>query len=686
METYYNDIDKFCCKVIDKNIERGNLPKGVVDNRDIKEVQARELMGYQHVHLYCGVGAFPLAFERCSFPIHLRTITAGFPCFVAGTLILSERGYVPIESLSVGDKVLTHKGRWQPVTAVMQRTDAPLRKVFAGGCSGIVTTDEHPFFARSRGWSNTKRRTFTQPEWTEAKDLTTNHFVAQMLPEEQSSRDNHTDDFWWVVGRYIADGWRVERKDRTNSGRVVICSSYAKAELLSDKITCAGFHATRVEERTVVKFHISNNEFYHFLQPFGHLAHNKLLPGWVFELGAGSCAALLDGYLAGDGYRDNRNPGPYWRATTVSKALAYSVALLAQRAYGVVASIRSYAVPDTTIIEGRTVRQRTQWIVCIPDSNRSAFIEGPYGWKEVRSSEPCGMGTVYNIAVSEDESYLAEGAIVHNCQPHSFAGARRASADERDLWGETLRIVCGFRPDYLMVENVFGILSSENGQFFGRVLRDLAQAGYDAEWQVLSAASFGPPHMRERLFLVAYPVALTSSQRCQEQQETNRIYTELDASNLSLANTDIGSQRFLSIGTEETYAQAGCGSSLSGLMEHANGQRQQERQLFRGNGQQGQSAGRHTASYRTFRGLERRLGGVPYGFPYWLDKYRWPSGPSQPQHAWEPPRITEEKQINKTARLKALGNAICVVCAEYIARCIKQYEEEKVEGCTDGVA
>jgi DNA (cytosine-5)-methyltransferase 1 len=91
------------------------------------------------------------------------------------------------------------------------------------------------------------------------------------------------------------------------------------------------------------------------------------------------------------------------------------------------------------------------------------------------------------------------------CQPHSLAGKRRASNDERDLWTEFYRAIRELKPKWVVAENVRGLLSSENGRFFGGILRDLAGCGYDAEWQVLSAAQFGAPHIRERVWIVAYP-------------------------------------------------------------------------------------------------------------------------------------------------------------------------------------
>lgn len=90
------------------------------------------------------------------------------------------------------------------------------------------------------------------------------------------------------------------------------------------------------------------------------------------------------------------------------------------------------------------------------------------------------------------------------CQPHSSAGLRRGSADERDLWDEFVRVIRGTRPRWVVGENVTGLLTTEDGRFFGRVLRDLAGLGFDAEWSVLSACAVGAPHTRERVFIVAH--------------------------------------------------------------------------------------------------------------------------------------------------------------------------------------
>jgi len=90
------------------------------------------------------------------------------------------------------------------------------------------------------------------------------------------------------------------------------------------------------------------------------------------------------------------------------------------------------------------------------------------------------------------------------CQPHSLAGKRLASCDERDLWGEMRRVICEVRPGWVVAENVPGLLSSEHGRFFAGVLRDFSGMGYSVGWCVLSAFEVGAYHRRERIAIVAY--------------------------------------------------------------------------------------------------------------------------------------------------------------------------------------
>jgi DNA (cytosine-5)-methyltransferase 1 len=86
------------------------------------------------------------------------------------------------------------------------------------------------------------------------------------------------------------------------------------------------------------------------------------------------------------------------------------------------------------------------------------------------------------------------------CQPWSVAGKKKGLQDERWIWPEIYRIVCQIRPRYVFLENVMGLCN----QGLGHVLRDLAQSGYDAEWDLFSVKECEGPQLRERLFILAY--------------------------------------------------------------------------------------------------------------------------------------------------------------------------------------
>lgn len=89
------------------------------------------------------------------------------------------------------------------------------------------------------------------------------------------------------------------------------------------------------------------------------------------------------------------------------------------------------------------------------------------------------------------------------CQPWSKAGPQHGSSDSRNLWPETISTIRAVRPRYVLLENVPQLLRHD---YFGTILGDLAQEGYDAEWDVLSAWDFGAVHVRKRLFIIAYPI------------------------------------------------------------------------------------------------------------------------------------------------------------------------------------
>ena len=92
------------------------------------------------------------------------------------------------------------------------------------------------------------------------------------------------------------------------------------------------------------------------------------------------------------------------------------------------------------------------------------------------------------------------------CQDLSVAGKQRG-INERTrsgLFYESIRLLREVRPRFALFENVRNLLSHEKGETFQEVLFQIAKAGYNAEWSVVSAKDLGACHLRERVWIVAY--------------------------------------------------------------------------------------------------------------------------------------------------------------------------------------
>ncbi len=110
-------------------------------------------------------------------------------------------------------------------------------------------------------------------------------------------------------------------------------------------------------------------------------------------------------------------------------------------------------------------------------------------WGDIREVDPDDLPRV---------ELLAGG---FPCQDIARVG-RRAGIDgpKSGLWAEYARLIRALRPRYVLVENTTSLLV----RGIDRVTGDLAACGYDCEWDCLPAAAFGAPHIRDRLYLLAY--------------------------------------------------------------------------------------------------------------------------------------------------------------------------------------
>lgn len=88
------------------------------------------------------------------------------------------------------------------------------------------------------------------------------------------------------------------------------------------------------------------------------------------------------------------------------------------------------------------------------------------------------------------------------CQDISVAGKGEGLDGKRSgLWFEYKRLIQEIKPRYVIIENVANLRSKG----LSAVLQDLREIGYDAEWHIISARSVGAVHLRERIWIIAYP-------------------------------------------------------------------------------------------------------------------------------------------------------------------------------------
>ena len=114
---------------------------------------------------------------------------------------------------------------------------------------------------------------------------------------------------------------------------------------------------------------------------------------------------------------------------------------------------------------------------------------------------PEGDITKINAADIPDHDILCGG---FPCQDVSIAGKRKGLCGARTgLFFDIIRILREKQPRIVLLENVKGLLSSNNGWDFARILIELENIGYECEWQVLNTAAFLPQN-RERVFIIGH--------------------------------------------------------------------------------------------------------------------------------------------------------------------------------------
>ena len=266
------------------------------------------------------------------------------------------------------------------------------------------------------------------------------------------------------------------------------------------------------------------------------------------------------------------------------------------------------------------------------------------------------------------------------CQDISVAGLQKGITEETrsGLFFELMRVIRMVRPQYVVLENVAAILN----RGLDIVLRELSEAGYDAEWSVIPASSVGACHKRSRWWLVAYP----NSFRCGGGSSERRSIRERPFFSGEQKRREMGSEtQRCSINTSNPNDNGSpsaekCGFNAEASDRTQKGQNQScqsERSSEPSSSRAIQSSTEFTNSYS--KGVERRKFTIPKELQN--ATYTWQSNTPHLSPEW---RKYVSKSVlcrgddglrNRVDRLRSLGNSVVPQCAAIPLQRVKDLYE-----------
>jgi len=382
-------------------------------------------------------GVFWQMLERGDFPaVSMGSRVPWDRCFPAGTLVRAEGGHRPIESLKVGERVLTHEGRLRPITRAMSRT-ATTRLLDVVGLPVLRVTDEHPLFVirkggvracrgSSRGMkpghrfdrgSSVCRRCGKDveltPKWVEAKDVVEGDYVASLAGRKGPTQATHLPPF--LVGAWLGDGFCIRSTKDSNAEGISFSFGKRKEGVLRQveaELAEMGFVSRVYDRDTSWVVNTYSQTLAEELEgKFGRGSSGKRLPDEAFFWPDPAKRALLEGYIQTDGHTDE---GGVVRIASINRGLLLDFRELLL-SLGIPATLQKQPTRVSGFASVSPVfHLRFNWTTTAPRAH--GFFHGSYYFSPVASNKGEEADTeVFNLSVEEDESYIAEGLVTHNC-------------------------------------------------------------------------------------------------------------------------------------------------------------------------------------------------------------------------------------------------------------------------------
>lgn len=455
-------------------------------------------------------------------------MTLSSPCFVEGTKVLTKEGYKNIEDIQIGDEVMTHTNTYQKVIRTYINDTNTLCKFKTMVSNPIYVTPNHPFYIRkmervidrnqSYGYDEKYKRErykyvrkFSEPEWKELKDLDKTYYVGTPINTNSSIPYWNDDErskvkinpllnksaFWYMVGRFIGDGWIKGNYENPNTPiGIIICGNDKKMSTLIPCVESLGLNYCVTTEKTVKKLTIISNELNKFFLQFGKGAGNKHLTSTIFNLPTDLLKEFIHGVMDSDGHINKQG---VYKIVSISNTLLYDLGQCIAKAYHRPFSIYHTKRKPTTIIDGRIVNQKDSYELAFkPNTNIQdhAFYENGYIWSPINSIEYLDANTsVYNLEVENDNSYTVQNIIAHNCTDISLAGKMKGldpdSGTRSSLLWQCLRLLKNAKednvlPKYLLLENVKNLVGKKFIDDFKTFVELMDEIGYNSYWKVLN--------------------------------------------------------------------------------------------------------------------------------------------------------------------------------------------------------
>jgi len=398
-------------------------------------------------------------------------------CFIAGTKIRTIHGYLPIESIKVGDQVASHAGVFRSVYKTQKRRHSGF--IYEIGFYGdsttkLTVTDEHPFLFAKRLKARDRNKKFAL-KWGKPDELRLKDYLVMPRLKTKSKSSSITfkisarrgksgprqpltvklpltKELFKFIGYYLAEGSVDDRgyvRFSLAADETFMIDDVKKlAKLIYPRIN--KIHEFGYKDRRGMEVNISSVELARIMASFGKKANKKALLPELMTADNGLLTELLKSYFAGDGnyYRKKLQSGfkEVLRMNTVSETLAYQVRDILAK-LGIAAFINSRdrrkesrQMMYTIGVSGDQMAKFGQLVGLkiknsINNHRRASMfgVDDNYIYlpiKSIKRKKVKGL-TVYNFSVDKDESYLAGGVAVHNCSaPQYSSGSLHAAVVE----------------------------------------------------------------------------------------------------------------------------------------------------------------------------------------------------------------------------------------------------------------